>query len=222
MGAIKRIQNRTASKPLRTRCKLWIYRYTHPNTSTNTNTPRLRVTDQKKKEYKYKYSGSNKVLPKIERAYFSAIFGRKIHLKTVLRPCWPLEWCRWGFITSGCLNFFFALVISNWTMISQWSNSSKITKASFFLFILKLWNPSYAILEVNTVSKQLSDGFFVQKWPRNKLLQFLAGLDCSYCRSRNTQQASLRVELDCEEGDVNDEDKVYLSSGLVTTRTDLA
>ena len=112
VGAIKRIQNRTASKPLRrTRCKLWIYRYTHPNT------PRLRVTDQKKKEYKYKYSGSNKVLPKIERDYFSAIFGRKIHLKTVLRPCWPLEWCRKNSITSVCLKRkLLQQFHSNWTM----------------------------------------------------------------------------------------------------------
>ena len=53
-------------------------------------------------------------------------------------------------------------------MIS-WSNLSKVTKASFSWDTLKLCNPSYTILEVNTVSKQLSDQIFVQKWLRNKL-----------------------------------------------------
>ena len=89
VGAIKRIQNRTANKPLRrTRCRLLKYKYTiQICTSTNLNTPGLRETDQKKKEYKYKYSRSNLVLPKIEGAYFSAIFGRKFDLTTVLRSC---------------------------------------------------------------------------------------------------------------------------------------
>ena len=60
------------------------------------------------------------------------------------------------------------------TMI-PWSNLRKITKRSFS-DTLKLCNPSDAILEVNTVT-QLSDQIFVQKWLRNKLLQFLDRLD---------------------------------------------
>ena len=50
---------------------------------------------------------------------------------------------------------------------------------------LKQWNASYAILYVNTISKQLSDRIFVQKWQRNKRLSFLERLDwpnCSYNR----------------------------------------
>ena len=57
----------------------------------------------------------------------------------------------------------------------------EITKAKRNWDTLKLWNPTYTILEVNTASKQFSDGFFGQKWPRNKLFQFLAGLYCSHC-----------------------------------------
>ena len=37
---------------------------------------------------------------------------------------------------------------------------------------LKQSNSSYAILQVNTISKQLSDQIFVQKWLINKLLHF--------------------------------------------------
>ena len=62
-------------------------------------------------------------------------------------------------------------------MIS-WSNLSKVNKNKFILDALKSCNPSYAIPEVITVSKQLSDQFFDQKWQRNKLFQFLGRLDC--------------------------------------------
>ena len=45
----------------------------------------------------------NLVYPKIEGAYFLVISGREFDLTTVLGPCWPPEWRRRGFITSGCL-----------------------------------------------------------------------------------------------------------------------
>ena len=57
----------------------------------------------------------------------------------------------------------------------------EITKAKRNWDTLKLWNPTYTILEVNTASKQFSDGFFGKKWPRKRLFQFLAGLYCSHC-----------------------------------------
>ena len=117
------------------------------------------------------YSRSNLVLTKSEGAFFSAIFGQKFDLKTVLRPCWPPEWRGRGFITSGCLNNF-----SDFTPIGpSWYDGPICVKSlkQIFWDTRKLWNPSYAILEVNTVSKQCSDRIFVQKLPRNRLLPFL-------------------------------------------------
>ena len=108
-----------------------------------------------------RYRWVNLVVPKNWGAYFSAISGRKFDLTTVLRSCWHIEWRRRGFITSGCFKkTSFSDFIKIKIMISL-LNLSKITKASFS-DTLKLYNPSYAILDVNTISKQLTDKNFVQ------------------------------------------------------------
>ena len=53
---------------------------------------------------------------------------------------------------------------------------------------LKQWNPPYAILYVNTISKQLSDQIFIEKLPRNKLLSYLERLDWPNCSHWSTSQ----------------------------------
>ena len=65
---------------------------------------------------------------------------------------------------------------------------------------LKQWNPSYAILYVNTISKQLSDQIFVQKWPRNKRLSFLERLDWPNCRQKKhdwTWRVQVSITKNC-------------------------
>ena len=74
----------------------------------------------------------------------------------------------------------YSLRNQNWPLESGFSHEQKWEKVR--KRGLKQWNPSYAILYVNTISKQLSDQIFVQKWPRNKLLSFLERLDSPNCR----------------------------------------
>ena len=60
---------------------------------------------------------------------------------------------------------------------------------------LKQWNPSCAILYVNTISKQLSDRIFIKKWPRNKLLSFVKRLDSPCTYSQVLWNGSMAVQL---------------------------